>query len=65
MNRVYNAVNDLVDENKPTRLDDVLISSVSIFEDILLVSLIDFILFHSILLHFIVFCFIYFYLLLV
>ena len=46
VNRVYNAVNDLVDENKPTRLDDVLISSVSIFEDILLVSKLDFVLFY-------------------
>ena len=38
VHRIYNSVNSLVDEDREAKLDDVLINSVGIFEDILLVS---------------------------
>lgn len=38
VHRIYNSVNSLIDEDREAKLDDVLINSVGIFEDILLVS---------------------------
>jgi hypothetical protein len=38
VNRIYNTVSHLIDDNCDSHLDDVLINSVGIFEDFLLVS---------------------------
>jgi hypothetical protein len=38
VNRIYNTVSHLIDDNCDSHLDDILINSVGIFEDFLLVS---------------------------
>ena len=38
VHRIYNSVSNLIDDEREAKLDDVLINSVGIFEDILLVS---------------------------